>query len=157
MRDEAANEKTADIRFVKMPVHFKLFCHKNRKFAFKSSFYAFSGGQSSAAEYLHPSSSHTSQELKHETTKACIALCCKHVRSSDTMISSGFVDYSQTLIKTGSLHGIWMLKIRYHNPPQYPVIQRSKLKNWVINWLPENAVHQRNCVLMTANTYPERH
>jgi hypothetical protein len=45
------------------------------------------------------------QKAKDEVTEACVSICCKDIRPFDIVTGSGFVDYLQSLIKIGSLHG----------------------------------------------------
>jgi BRCT domain type II-containing protein len=84
-----------------MPVHLSYSATKTGSSHLSRHSCKFSADQSNI-EIL---SSRIPQRVKDEVTKACVSLCCKDIRPFDIVTDSGFADYSQSLIKIGSLHG----------------------------------------------------
>jgi hypothetical protein len=64
----------------------------------------FAASQSNNEEYLHPSSSCIPQRVKLNVTPACLNMINRHENCYNTT-GSGFVNYCQSLIKTGLFHG----------------------------------------------------
>jgi hypothetical protein len=69
-------------------------------------------------------------------TETCVSLFCKAIRLFDIVTGSGFVDYSQTLIRIGSVHGNLNVKDLLPHPTTIPCNTQKEARKFHKSLIP---------------------